>query len=395
MKLVTYMLCTLAILASARIASAANYYINCSASSNGSGTQNSPWNSLPNSHQFSAGDIINFMRGTTCYGEFQPNGQGSSTSPITVTAYGSGTLPVIDGQSNWAVIYLWNQSYWTIQNIELLHGQYWGLLAQAANNATVTGLTVTNVVATGATYASTSRGDSGEIALVADGTDSATISNVNISGVAAGNTTTSDGICVAAGNSTSMTGAKGINVSIQNSNVLSVYGDGILVADANNVLISGNVVAESGLCPSCGSSTPGPIWVWNCTNAVMSWNESYSNKSWGATDGGGMDIDYFNKNVTAEYNYLHDNKGYCVSVLGAENETTVNSIVRFNICINNNNSVGASNDGDFLLYTWDGGTLNGVQIYNNTSYWDSSLANNDEFEDVATFTGSNPSFFKK
>jgi hypothetical protein len=99
--------------------------------------------------------------------------------------------------------------------------------------------------------------------------------------------------------------------------------------------------------------------------------------------------------VTAEYNYLHDNKGYCVSVLGAENETTVNSIVRFNICINNNNSVGASNDGDFLLYTWDGGTLNGVQIYNNTSYWDSSLANNDEFEDVATFTGSNPSFFKK
>ena len=386
---------TLAVLMNARNASATSYYVNCAASSNGTGTSASPWNTLssPNAHAFVAGDNIYFNRGTTCDGEFSPSGSGTSSSPITVSAYGSGAIPIIDGQSNSAVFALTNQSYWTIENLELLHGVYYGLDVYADNNTAINGIYVTDVTATGATHTSTSRNDSGEIYIVADAADSATVSNSGVYGAWAGNTKVSEGIYISAGNYLSMTGAKGSNIYVENSTVSDVYGDGILVTNANNVTYTSNVVTESGECPSCGSSTPGAIWVWNTSNAVMSWNESYANSSWGG-DGGGLDIDYWNTNVTAEYNYVHDNKGYCVSVFGAGNEATVNSIIRFNICINNDNWGSSMALGDFFLNTWGGGTLNGVEIYNNTSYWDSTLSNVDTLDDAASFSGSNPSFFK-
>lgn len=389
-----------AALVGGRPASATSYYVNCSASSNGTGTEGNPWNTLssPNAHTFVAGDILYFMRGTTCDGELQPHGSGSSSAPITVNAYGSGAQPIINGgTSNTAAFALLNQSYWTIENIALEQGVYHGIDIEANSNTAITGITIANVTATGATYVSQVRGDSGEITVNADGTDSATVSNVSITGANVGNSTVSDGIYVNAGNTQSMTGVKGSSITVQNSNVYNVYGDGLLVIDANNVTINSNVVSQSGKCPSCSNanSTPGPIWVWNTTNAVMSWNESYANTSWGAADGGGMDIDYYNQNVTAEYNYIHDNKGYCVSAFAAEDTTTLNSIIRFNVCINNNNNSAAQAEGDFYLNAWDGGTFNGVQIYNNTSYWDSTLASNQEFLDnAAAFTGSMPSFYK-
>jgi len=392
--------CAWAILAGGKPAFATSYYVNCSASSNGMGTQANPWNTLnsPNAHTFVPGDNLYFMRGTTCSGEVKPLGSGSSSAPITVNAYGSGAQPIVNGGTTYSAdFYLLNQSYWTIENIAFLQGIYHGIDIEASGNTSVNGITITNVTATGATYGSQIRGDSGEINVNADGTDSATISNVTIQGAIVGNSSVSEGIYVNAGNTQSMTGAKGSNISISLSNVSNVYGDGILVVDASNVTLNSNVITQSGKCPSCSNtnSTPGPIWVWNTTNAVMSWNESYNNTSWGAVDGGGMDVDYYNQNVTAEYNYLHDNKGYCVSVFGSQNTTTVNSVIRFNVCINNNNNAAAQSQGDFYLNTWDGGSLNGVQIYNNTSYWDSTLASNQEFLDNgATFTGSNPSFYK-
>lgn len=372
-------------------------YVDCSQSSNGSGSESSPWNTLtsPNAYTFASGDTIYFKRGTTCSGILEPQGSGTANQPITVDAYGTGALPIINGgTTNFADLSLQNQSYWTIQNIEFEGGEYWAVSVKATNDTAVSGITISNVTATGATWVSTSRTDSGEIQVIADGSDSATISGVNISGVTAGNTKASEGIFVSAGNDTSMTGAKGSNISVTDSSVSNVYGDGILVIDANNVTLSGNTVTQSGECPSCGTSTPGAIWVWNTSNALLSSNESYANNSWGG-DGGGLDIDYWNTNVTVERNYVHDNKGYCVSVFGADNEATVNSIIRFNVCINNNALSTGTSQGDFYLNTWSGGSLNGVQIYNNTSYWTTPLQNDYELmANSATFSGTNPSFFK-
>ncbi len=49
-------------------AAGSSYYVDCSATSGGNGSQTSPWNSLAtvNAHAFTAGDRLLFARGVTC-----------------------------------------------------------------------------------------------------------------------------------------------------------------------------------------------------------------------------------------------------------------------------------------------------------------------------------------
>lgn len=375
---------------------AGSYYVDCSEPSNGTGAEASPWNSLAaaSAITYQPGDTIYFMRGATCEGMFAPSGSGTVSAPITITSYGTGRLPVIDGGSaNNAAIYLVNQSYWTIENLELREGKNWSLVAKALNNVNVYGLTIENVIATGATDVATQRAQSGEIGLLADGTDNSTINDVNIMNVTVGNTKAGEGIFVKAGLHGVYYGAKGQNIFITYSKVSNVYGDGILVTDGQNLGISHNIVTRSGECPNCTGSTPGSLWIWNSVNVEMSWNESYKNTSW-AGDGGGMDIDYLNRNVTVEHNYIHDNKGYCVSVFGAGKQVTYKAIIRFNVCSNNDAQANTAQKGDFLISTWDGGSLNGVQIYNNTSYWTATQPNDYELTvNGAQFSGTLRNFF--
>src|SRR5579862_9798232 len=78
------------------------YYVNCSTSAAGDGTQSSPWNSLAPiaAKTFQAGDQILFQRGTSCSGMLAPQGSGTSVAPIVIDAYGSGALPVINSGSD-------------------------------------------------------------------------------------------------------------------------------------------------------------------------------------------------------------------------------------------------------------------------------------------------------
>jgi hypothetical protein len=374
-----------------------SYYVDCGQVTNGVGTRKSPWNSLAAAmaQPYQSGDRILFRRGATCEGQFTPHGSGTAAAPIIVTAYGHGPLPVIDGGSaNNAAFYLTNQSYWTIENLDLLEGKNWGLVAKALGGTDVYGLTIKNVIATGATSVAYQRALSGEIGLLADGTSTSTISDVNISHVTVGNTKAGEGIFVKAGQHGIYYGPKGQDISVTRSIVSDVYGDGLLVTDAENVTLSHNIVTKSGECPDCTGSTPGALWVWDSVNVEMSWNESYGNTSWGV-DGGGMDIDYLNRYVTVEDNYIHDNKGYCVSVFGAgKNVPTEHAVVRFNVCANNDAQPTTTQNGDFLVTTWNNGTINGVQIYNNTVYWDAPRANNYVLQaSTAQFSGTIRNFF--
>ena len=104
---------------------AGNYYLDCSAGSNGNGTMASPWNtvaSVNNHAPFVAGDTIFVKRGTRCLGELWPKGSGNSSAQIVLCAYGPGTTkPIIDAQgaANSAAIKLFNQEYWTIDGFEV------------------------------------------------------------------------------------------------------------------------------------------------------------------------------------------------------------------------------------------------------------------------------------
>ena len=76
---------------------------------------------------FSPGDRILLERGKVFTGMLEPRGSGTPGNVITISAYGTGDLPVINnegvfhssqGNSICACIYLFNVEYWEVNNIE-------------------------------------------------------------------------------------------------------------------------------------------------------------------------------------------------------------------------------------------------------------------------------------
>jgi hypothetical protein len=351
------------------------YFVNCSVSAAGNGTQSSPWHSLASvaARTFQPGDQILFQRGVSCSGMLAPQGSGTSAAPIVIDAYGSGALPVINGGSNPQAVKLFNQQYWEIRDLEIVGGNQYGVFISGDQpSSSLNHIHLLNLNVHGATFPSKLRSDSGEVVITSTGLQEV-LNDVLVDGVIAHDTTASQGIFVSAGGSwTGNAGAPqslGNNVTVQNSTAYNVGGDGIMIAETTNGLLQNNVVYQTGQCASCTGSTPNGLWEWYCHTCTVQNNESYANKSWFKTDGGDYDIDYYDNDNVVQYNYGHDSAGYCVSVFGSDGTPSVNSIVRYNICSNDGQSTAGAYQGEILLYTWNGGSLDGVQVYNNTLYW--------------------------
>jgi hypothetical protein len=81
---------------------ATDYYVSSSGNDSANGlTSSTPWQSISKVNSvFSSlnpGDRILFKRGERFYGALQISRSGSSGSPITLSAYGTGANPVISG----------------------------------------------------------------------------------------------------------------------------------------------------------------------------------------------------------------------------------------------------------------------------------------------------------
>lgn len=87
-------------------ATAETIYVDCGSRSSGSGTESWP------------GDTLVFEEGTT-QGVLYPKGSGSLRSPITISSYGEGNLPVIDGQGAMETVLILNQDNWQITNVAI------------------------------------------------------------------------------------------------------------------------------------------------------------------------------------------------------------------------------------------------------------------------------------
>ena len=300
---------------------------------------------------------------------------GTSTQPIFVGAYDNGARPVIDGTGKDSALKLNNTSYLTVQGLEIKNGRTYGVLATTTLAGVVSGLTLKDLVVHDVAGGTMSEKYTG-LVVVTPGVKGSTFNGVLIDGVQAYSTTLWSGIMVFG---TYLTGdhrweataqditKRSTNIVIRNSIAHDTYGDGIVVYCGSSVLMERNLVYRSGMQPTQTIGTPNALWSWASNDVVVQDNEAYDNHSPGA-DGGAFDIDYWSTNTTVQYNYGHDNQGYCVGVFGAENAATTNSIVRFNVCSNN----GAKKTGDgaeeIYFATWNRGTLNGIQIYNNTIY---------------------------
>ena len=105
--------------------SGATYYVDAAAGDDeASGrTMAAAWRTLARVNRvdaFQPGDRILFRAGETWTGQLRPRGSGTQGRPITIDRYGEGGRPRIDaGPDAGDALYLCNQSFWEIANLEL------------------------------------------------------------------------------------------------------------------------------------------------------------------------------------------------------------------------------------------------------------------------------------
>lgn len=378
---------------------ATSYYVNCTASSNGYGTQSSPWNNLAsaNAQTLLPGDMLLFNRGATCNGELIPKGSGSNSAVITIDAYGTGALPILDGGTATAsTLLLSDIEFYDVKNLAVKGSSNTTVyVTGTVPNGTIHHIHLLNLDVSAVNHVAATRNDSGLIVAYPGGSNEI-FDDLLIDGCTAHDTTAGEGISAGA-NVTSSTSPQlfATNVVVQNNVAHDVYGDGIVVLTLSNGVLQNNVAYNTGKCPSCTGSTPVGIWSWFSQGITTQNNESYLNHTWNNKDGGAFDIDYNNSNNVYQYNYGHDSDGYCLSVFGYGGKgsigPTLNATVRYNICANNARKITAV--GELYTFTWSRGKLDGVQMYNNTIYLN-GVTGTTGIMDGASYTGTTPNFFK-
>jgi hypothetical protein len=358
-------------------AAGSTYYVDCSAATNGTGTQASPWNNLAtvDGKTFVAGDQILFNRGTTCIGQLWPLGSGVSGSPITISAYGTGARPIIDGNNAVnPVVHLKDQSYWVIDSLEVRNSTGLGIFVDGSAGASLNYFRLTNLYVHNVGTGNIGTGD-GQDAILLGLYQNHSVHDVVIDNVEA--SFAFRGIEIG-GPSPLAGSARSSNITIQNSIAHDAQNDGILAASSNNVVLQNNVVYNSGVQTTTVNHTPNGLWTWDCDSCVVQYNEVYTQHSptW---DGGAYDIDYFTHNNTVQYNYAHDNDAYCVGIFGGDSsDVTTTNVVRYNICSNDIRGTDqkATRQGEIYLTVWSKGSVQDSFIYNNTIYFNPSASSN-------------------
>jgi hypothetical protein len=395
------------LLCAAQTAHATTYYVDSVyGSDTSSGTSSStPWKTLAkvNSTTFSHGDSILFRAGETWAGQLHPLGNGWAGSPITISSYSTGAMPIIDGGllSGGGAVYLSNQSYWTITGLEVVSDSgvdnfgtattpgvnRSGIFVDNEGGGSVSGITIQyNYVhdVNGCFYCNGYDAHvNGGIVVVADGANELGLFGLSLDGY--------NGVNISH-NTVSHVGRTGITfydnssgvllalvpfelsagVTIQANSVSTIDSDGIIVSGTDGTLIDHNVVANAGqktIAPppdnpqAPGAQEPSSIGIWptRSENTTIQYNEVYGTLTH-TTDGQGFDVDGVCTNTIIQYNYSHDNQGgFLIMEDVLSSSSTI--IARYNLSVNDGYG------GVKGVFTFgDSGVVDGTSIYNNTIY---------------------------
>lgn len=370
-----------------------------------------------------AGDQVLLKAGCTWNGEklLIKNAAGEEENPVILGKYGAGADPVINGNGNpWndevavsslakedvAVVHVQNSKYITIQDLEVTNWEsdaedlmgeldkesgviydqsksmLTGILVENKDAGDLPGVVVkNNYVHKVNGYMSTNgteghkKGSGGIMVLVTGGKTPSYYTDLQIIGNKVENVC-HEAIymesCWAArtlvGGANSQQAGKydwvgWPNVYVAHNYVNDVAGDGIVLINADGGMAEYNLVTASASEEWDYSRNPAhaAIWMWDCNNVTMQYNEAAYTTS--TQDGMAFDCDYGNQNVMYQYNYSHDNKGgFWMACPGPY--YTVNSVVRYNVSVND-----GLFDGGRIMRVGEYGSI-GHQVYNNTIYWD-------------------------
>lgn len=343
----------------------------------------SAWKTLEkvNAQIFEPGDQILFKAGGEWHGTLSPKGSGEEGKPILISSYGEGAKPVIHGngevncntagtKEHYCTIYLNNQEYWSISNLEVTNFdkteennislQQWeqanvtdwaevlhppqykekrkrksAILVQARNMGAIRNLSFENLHIHGVNGDITDKNNGGlffEIRGKKDERptyfDNLLIENCHIHDV------DRTGISNVSyyqkrGADSSINWVPSINYVVRN-NTFERVGANALIAR-----VSVKALIEHNLFDHCGIKESGnAVFNFNTDSTLMQYNESrYTKYNVGDHDAGGMDSDFRTKWTILQYNYIHDNDFGPLVTGGQRNSGGFNigTIVRFNI----------------------------------------------------------------
>jgi hypothetical protein len=321
-----------------------------------------------------------------------PKGSGSSDNPITVAAFGDGSLPVIDGKGSESAVRLFNQHHWVIRNIEATGSSEYGIHI-SGDRGTLAHIRLLDLVVHNVRSTEKMKTKISGLVVVATGGNQL-FEDVVIDGVRAYDTNRWAGIVVSGGAfKRGSVAPRSPNVIIRNSIVHDVYGDGIILFTVRDGIIERSAAWHTGLEPSYSIGTPNGIWTWTCDNCIVRETEGFFADSPGV-DGGVYDIDWGNdRNLVAD-NFGHDAQAYCFAIFGAAGLVTTQSEVRGNVCAGNGRSPRlARRHGAVHLMTWEEGALDGVRIHDNLILWEPPIEA-PLLRVNAEFSGSRPNVFE-
>ncbi|HEV2575593.1 MAG TPA: hypothetical protein VGU25_00160 [Acidobacteriaceae bacterium] len=345
-------------------------YLDCSLVHDGNGSLAAPWNSIDtlNTQTLEPGDTVHLRRGTACHGVLSPHGFGADGKPIRITAYGEGPRPKIIASANVEeALRLFNQEYWEIDSLDIAGGSVYGIFISGAKGV-LHHIYLSNLAVHDVLGGTMKHKESGLVA-ISPSSANAHFDDVRVDGVDAWHTNQWVGILVGGGNlGFPPENEWNTNAVIRNSTVHDVQGDGIVLFRVRKGLIDSTVAWSIGMQDTQTIGTPNAIWTWMCDDCTVQRSEAYLTDSPGV-DGGAFDIDYGNTKNSVLDSYGHDTQGYCVAVFGA-GFVTRESVVRGNLCINNGRSPRmAKYQGAIFLWTWNGGSIDGLTVAKNAIYW--------------------------
>lgn len=360
---------------------AADRYLDCSASTAGSGSEQSPWNSLAqaNGHTFGPGDRLLLKRGATCEGTLKPKGSGSAKAPVRLAPYGAGSArPVVAGEAagtEKAAVHLYNVEQWEISGIEITYRDT-GATKRERNGLLVEIEDLPDGVGShyrvDDVYVHDVNGDatkqSNGIQFRVSGTrtptnfDDVLVSDSRISRVdREGLTNYSTWMCRPEYGTGDGCGSKvnwraNTRIVFRGNTINDTGGDGIVVRAAEKALVEHNTAYDLAMRPMGANAG---IWTINSDHTTIQHNEVHHvRRLKDNNDGMAFDADYGNKGALFQYNYSHDNEGGFMLFCGAcgAGSSATGTVVRHNL------SVGDKSRWLFAVGEKD------AQVHHNTAY---------------------------
>jgi hypothetical protein len=386
--------------------------------SNDGTSEETPWQNISKLSEltFDAGTTILLKRGSVWSKQtLSFNGSGTADKPISITAYGSGDKPSLQGDGAvYEVIQLFNQEYIEISYLDIqnegasMDNLRRGIYALADNYGALNHLEFTNIDftningsdGTGSSVYGNSDDEkrSGGILMEVRGDDVQTyfddvlidqcyfynVSNTGISNSSHWTTLTydsdwDDNIVPGTSNSDYVHNfVPSKNILIKRNRFEQIMSQGLIIRTAEDPVMEYNLFyycsVGDGSDNACfNSKTTGAIWRYN-ESCYTQWNDDQS-------DGAGIDSDLRTKNTLIEYNYCHHNEYGGIITTGGSTSSSYNdsTIIRYNILANNgNNGIRICNQNSNAL------------IFNNLIYYDDADTNKLIFQHVSDSTPSGP-----